>query len=249
QLLALGGQEAAAQQVMARARARLPGDALLVDAPQAPACQPRTGRAAPPAVSPMPLGEAPAHNAAVVASGVLLADGRHALVPARALEGAQRVWLRNGLGRSTRAELVRHDASGGVTLLRLLTPLDAPADLAVAPREAFAGSQAFVVGYRIDTTGRPAWPQLCLGFLAAVPGHDGPRPLGMALPEGSAGAPVFDSAGRLVGMALPGDTPALLTAQHFGVDVALPTSAGATALPLDELYERALRVSLQVLRE
>lgn len=251
-LLFLGGQEAVAQQVLTRATQRLPQDALLAETRErlSPAFVPGTPNHPWP-YRPEALGDTIAPHARVAGSALLLPDATHALAPLSLLEGGGTLWVRNGLGRSTRAEVLRRDEASGFGVLRLAQPLDAPAALALAPREAFPGSPGFVVGYTVDTAAQPAWPRLSAGFLGMPAPDAGARRLGIDVPNGSAGAPVFDNLGRLVGIVLP----ATADRQHRlssvaslrGVMAAQPEPASGTR-PLDELYEQALRSSLQLIR-
>lgn len=245
-LLSLGGQAAAAQAVLSRAHQRLPAEPML----QRPlASCPSPGHApVPVSFQPPPLGVALPAGAAVVGGAVLLDDARQALAPLSLVDGDGPLWVRNGLGRARSATVVSRDAEAGTALLQLAEPLDAPGTLARVPREAFPGTPAFVAGYRADIEARPAWPQLCVGFLGS-PARDGSgRALGVGVEDGSVGAPVFDGAGRLVGLVAPAGrtgSVSLLPARQL---VAFEPSTEAGPLPIDELYERSLRRSLQLIR-
>ena len=245
-LLGLGGQAAAAQDVIARARQRLPAEPMLqVPVTSCPA-QARETSSVP--LQPPPLGAAVPAGAAVVGSAVLLDDARQALAPLALVDGDGPLWVRNGLGRAQSATVVSRDAEAGTALLQLAAPLDAPGTLARAPREAFPGSPAFVAGYRADTEARPAWPQLCPGFLGS-PARDGSgRALGVRVEDGSVGAPVFDGAGRLVGLVAPAGRTGSVTLLPARQLVAFEPSSDASPLAIDELYERSLRRSLQLIR-
>ena len=206
----------------------------------------------------MQAGQPPPPRAARVASsGVLIDAGLRALVPSAAVEGATRVWVRDGLGRTTEAS--RDDARRGlepfgVAVLRLAAPL-AAADAMLAPRDPFAGSAGHAIEYAASADAVPSWPSLHQGFFGAFEGRDGLRRLGIALLPGSHGGPVFDAAGRLAGIALPGHDGQGLLLPASMLRAALPAvappperSAGATTrMPIDEVYEHALRVALQVL--
>lgn len=272
-LLRVGGQGAFSQQLLHETLARSPDDKVATETRRALAApSPRaTGsllelphRMAPQTLMlddqlPFPDG------AQVVDSGVLLDGGLRALVPVSGVTGAQRVWVRNGLGQTTEAviePLPETHRMLGLTSLRLLSPLDA-GEVQLAPHDPFAGSPGFAMAYAAtpdaaaDAT--PAWPWLHQGFLGAFSGQTGMRKLGIPLPVGARGGPVFDAAGRLAGMALRGGGD-----QHLMVPVSLfrdvlkqpsnsseplspPGGSAGTRMPLDEGYERALKVSLQVI--
>jgi hypothetical protein len=273
-LLRAGGHEAVAQRVMNETAARAPNDAVvqatlrafaspsgaaagaMLEAPQRMASEVimREGQAPPPSTS------------RVVANGVLIDGGRFAWVPTAALDGARRFWVRNGLGHTT--EAIRDEAPNalgpfGITRLRLTAPIDPGnvGDTALAPRDPFAGSPGHAIEYAAAADSAPAWPRLRLGFFGAFEGDGGLRKLGIELPPGPHGGPVFDAAGRLAGIALPSASgqgvmlPAsmLRAAMVTAAQVPEPGSASAASaapaprVPSDEVYERALRVALQVI--
>lgn len=72
------------------------------------------------------------------------------------------------------------------------------------------------------------------------------------MPSGPRGGPVFDAAGRLIGIAMASEQgDALLAASSLRGSVPnLPADERTTAarIALDELYERALRQTVQVLQ-
>ena len=124
------------QRTLKAALERAPQDAVLLETRRALAAPLPTASAAllqtPHRMAPQPvmLGGQPAvpADARVVASGVLLAGGTLALVPRSAVvdaspQGAP-VWVRNGLGQTTRAQIAATDQKalnalyGGVAFLR-----------------------------------------------------------------------------------------------------------------------------------
>jgi hypothetical protein len=273
-LLRAGGQDAVATQVLNETAARTPTDAVvqatlrafalssgvasgaMFEAPQ---------RMAPEAI--MPEGQAPPPSTSrVMASGVLIDGGRVALVPTVALDGARRFWVRNGLGHTT--EATRDEAphalgTFGLTRLRLTAPLDPgnAGDAALAPRDPFAGSPGHAIEYAAAPDAAPAWPWLRVGFFGAFEGDGGLRKLGIELPPGPHGGPVFDAAGRLAGIALPSASGqgvmlpasvlrAAMPAPAQGPEPSSASAASASRAPhvaSDEVYERALRVAVQVI--
>jgi hypothetical protein len=230
QLLELGGQSAPAQQLRV-------GVADVGDRHWAP----------------YPSGESVPPAARRVGSALLLPDGRRAIAPRGALRPAPSVWLRNGLGRTVRAEVEAGDAPSELVLLDLVEPLDVPPTWRRAAREAFAGSAGHVIGVPPAATPEPAWPQLSLGFIGAQTQDGRDRRLGVEVPAGTSGAPVFDVAGRVVGITLPPAADGQPRLAGIGAIEALAgplpviVAAPAERLPLDELYERAMRTSLQLL--
>lgn len=188
-----------------------------------------------------------------VATGLLLAEGQLALVPAAALHDAGPLWLRNGLGRASRAAPAATDAAlaeAGLALLHVQPALSPPMPLQRAPRPAFAGSPALrVAALRLDSAA-PAWPLLQAGFLGRMD-RDGRQALGWPGGATVGGGPVFDAVGRLVGLALPGadGQERLLAAAQLAPLQALPATTEARGRTPDEVYEAALPWVAQLLTQ
>ena len=266
-LLRIGGQEAYARQVLDAAIKRSPGDDVVNATQRAFDAAPSLASGAllerPHRMAPHPLtyaGSTPvAPRARTLASAVLLGDGRFALASAGDLKAARRLWVRNGMGQTTAAVIDRAFTDSGLVLLALERALPGSAQLAVAPRDPFAGSPGFVIDFAASTDATPQWPMLHAGFFAG--GAAGAtRALGIATSTGSSGAAVFDAGGRWVGVTLPSaaDSTAprwLPLSQLRGLlgDL-LPTplasgSATPARIGADEAYERSLPLVLQVLVE
>jgi tetratricopeptide (TPR) repeat protein len=248
-LLHVGGQSVIAARLLDDALQRAP------DAMALRLARDELARAWPRPSGPLldaPLRSAPhAHGAvvptpgvAVLGTAVLLADGRHALVARETLAGATHCWLRNGLGRTVHAEPAV--PAGDWALLRLADPLPAAAlDASHAPL--FAGSPIATCEYAPMADDLPAWPVLRQGFAGRVPAQ-GARALGIVMPSGARGGPVFDRAGRLAGVSrggLSGDR--LVAAAELPLDFPVDASRAAEPVPLDVVYESALRLTLQVI--
>ncbi len=294
-LLAAGGQGAFAQRLLGEVGQRLPGDVLIQDVrqrlqptsampdslPLAPARFAPTGTGIDAAIatdagtpaSPVPrVPPVPENAARVVSTGVLINQGRHVIAPSAVLSGASRMWVRNGLGRTVQARLEHHIENLGVALLKLDKPLDAAPEVAVPERDAFPGTPAYAIEYAradadtdADTAAAPAWPWLRTGFLGPVDSATGARRLGIGLPPGPRGGPVFDTSGRLVGLALAqpgqpgqsGQLDRLLPVSALGKALggkglqdalgAGPARPDAPRMALDEVYERALTMTLQII--
>lgn len=276
-LLSLGAQQVVADQTLAAAERREPGHAMLKAVrqqlasgemrPAGPLLQ------APARLAPLATGASVHGQARVVASALLLADGTHALAPLHALpQGGGALWLRNGLGQTVSASLAREatgaaqavhvalDASqaapaSGLVLLRLASPLPVAGGEQVPSRDAFAGSPMFAMDYPLDASGQAAWPVMRAGFLGMPTSGSSPptQRLGVALPgrtDSPHGGPVYDHGGRLIGVAvgagqlLPLSVLRAEFGERFGVmsPVPRPSQIGA-----DEVYERAMKTTLQVL--
>ncbi len=204
--------------------------------------------------APYPVGDAAPPQARVIGSAVLLPDGRQAVTSQGLVGTGTPTWLRDGLGRTVRAELVRSDTGSGLALLQLARPLG-PTGMALAARDPFPGVPGYVVAFAPSTSAAAAWPQLSPGFLGRYRPGGGDRWLGIDNID-SEGAPVFDGGGQLAGISLPAGTDGRLRLGSIGALRALAGYApdGAPALParrapVDEIYEQALRSALQVLAE
>jgi hypothetical protein len=260
-LLRIGGQEAYARQVLDAAIQRSAGDQVLGAAQRAFTAETSLANGVlldrPHRMAPYPLqytGPTPlASHARVQASAVLLGDGRFALAPCAGLAGGRRLWLRNGIGRTSAAAVDRIFADSGLALLVLEQPLPGSAQLAIAPRDPFAGSPGFVIDFAPSADATPQWPLLHAGFFAAG-GAGATRPLGIATSAGAAGAAVFDAGGRWVGITLQGDRWLPISQLRGALGDLLPAplasdAAAPARIGADEAYERSLTVVLQVLAE
>ena len=270
-LLRVGGQDHFANQLLGKVVERAPGDPV-VGAVQEALAQPSplaTGvllevphRLAPQSVMRAEQLPPPA-GARHVASGTLAGRGQVALVPASATQGAQRLWVRNGLGHMTEA---RVDPSApaavreqGLELLQLLAPLGS-GPVRLAERDPFAGSPGLVASYVASPQADAAWPWLTQGFFGAFEGASGLRRMAITGAPGGQGGPVMDAAGHLAGISLRGDKGRALMVPvslfREAVDslgdlspAARPANdpAPVARIGLDEAYEQALQITLQVL--
>jgi hypothetical protein len=261
-LLHIGGQGAVAQRLISEASGHGAGQLLVASVQgQLKSAQPRaTGSLLAPPLRLAPYGESkglPA-SARVAGSGLLMASGKQALVPLALLSHVPRsgpMWVRNGLGQLSPAKLHQRLPALGLALLQLQTALPA-APIALAPADAFAGSVGFAVEYVAAPDATPAWPLLRTGFMGSVVKQEAEkRLLGIDMPPGPRGGPVFDAAGRLAGLARPGQPgqpDQLVTASQLrkalGDTVAAPLPAGAAPpVAMDQIYESSLRTTLQLI--
>jgi hypothetical protein len=255
-LLQLSGQRDFALRLLQQARQRLPADALLTEM-QAQLASPTPSVTAallktPARLAPYASGARPPDQAVLVANGLLIDAGRHALVPSAAVNGARELWLRDGLGRTRPARVERQLPTLPLTLLTLdgETFGDAPLVVAAA-RDAFPGSPGYTLSYTASSDATPAWPWLRVGFLGGLlPGGE-QRRLGIELPSHALpGGPVFDVNGQLVGLAAAESTlmPVSALQAELGPMLAAPAPQATPArVAADELYERSLKTTLQVI--
>jgi len=260
-LLHLSGQPRVAQETLERALERLPTDAVLLATRELlHAAQPQPAGVllqTPARFAPLPRAAAglPALPARFrgLASGVLV-DPATVLTATAAIAGHERVWVRDGLGRTTGARITHRDAPSGLAELRLDTPLAlAGPALAMPARDPFPGSPAFTVAY-VTQGETPAWPMLRIGFVGGPASQPGLHLPGQALPADASGGALFDNGGRLIAVttqAEGGGAHAVLPSRLRASGATMPPTANdaPARLPLDELYERALSRVVQVLSE
>lgn len=255
-LLHAGGQQRVASRLLDSAFAAAPADAVLLAVRERLASPSPTATGAllvPPARF-APYATGAAAEGRTVASAVLIDGGRRALASV-AVGGL--LWLRNGIGGTARASVERRFevAGAALTLLRLETPLPSPENVAVAERVPFAGSVGVAVEYAATPArSEAAWPWLRLGFFGRAPSATALPALGIDMPPGPRGGPVFDDAGRLVGLALRTVdmrdllVPAAMLPDELRALLGVPSPGGPTPrAPLDLTYERSLLLALQVI--
>lgn len=259
-LLHLGGQHDIALKTLEKAQQRMPGDAALARVAELfqgnakmEAVLQKSQQPFPASERLMPYayGAAVPANAQVKGTAILLKGGRLAIAPAESVGKTDRLWVRNGLGRTVRASVKQTDTRTGLALLALDKALDEP-DTRLASAEAFAGSPAYAFGYQPGNGQEAAWPKTSVGFLGKVLDTSNNRPLGFEVPSGATGTPVVDLKGRLVGIVL---APLSEGKPRLGALSAIRQLAPSTAaalgdnanLPLADLYEQAMRMALQVI--
>lgn len=248
-LLHLGGQPRIAAQMLERARGRAPDDPVLAAAAaliRSPTPAPGGRLLEPPwRFAPYsPESESLPPSARVAASGVMI-DPSTVLAPAAAV-GDTPLWVRDGLGRLAAVAAVRR-RDADIAELELERPLG-EAPLAWPARDPFPGSPAYAIEFAAGSPA-PAWPILRSGFLGK-PNAPGLYALSIDLPGGPRGGPVFDAAGRLAGLAVRGGDgrDRLVPASRLRNRAAEPAAGAAPSrIAPDEIYERGLAVTVQVI--
>ena len=276
-LLHVGGQPALAQRLLAGSESRMPGNPVVAAVQQQlRSNQPvATGQLLAPPTRLAPYGDSKGlpDNARVTGTALLLPSGTGALLPLYLWPRSGKLWLRNGLGQLVKARIDKKFVDLKLALVRLDGPLPVPEDLQVASAEAFPGSPGFAVEYVSTPDAAPAWPVLRIGFLGGTKGDSNERLLGIDMPAGPRGGPVFDGSGRLIGLALqgssgtastPGAAPvgddrlipvpqlrkalseAIASEQLIAQDIPSPARPRPRGL-VDKIYESSLKTSLQVI--
>lgn len=249
-LLAVGGQHAEARKRVTAAREQWPGERPLAWVERQILGRETPPEPAPRSLRPYATGSAVPASARVIGTAVLV-DARTALAANDAVGRIDAVWVRDGLGRTRSAVVLRRDEALGLAVLRLPDPLDG-ATVAPAARDPFPGSPAFFAGYAAGD-GSSAWPMLRPGFLGPVQATTGERTLGERLLAARSAEPVFDHAGRMVGLGMQGRADAARFVPRSAWGDLLPHAgavvaavAGQRIVP-ERIYELALRSTLQVI--
>ena len=247
-LLHVGDQQAAAERILDEALARAPADVVLTQLRR------RMTTGAGGVLAPVGVLPGPDASAVMKGSGVLLADGRRALAPSSAVAGARTLWVRNGLGQARRAVVESVFGREGLALLKLDGSLAPPDGYGGAGGKSFPGSLAYYAGYAMNGGAETQWPALQHGFIGMPVKGSQAMSLRMEPGKGSHGGPVFNAEGALAGIALrgPSGEQVLLPVGQIGQmlgESALPVAAatGGPRMPIEHVYENAMRVSLQVL--
>ncbi len=257
-LLQMGGQHAVAQRLLNDTLARQPGNEfMLAVAKQLGSNKPLADASlllAPTRLAPYGEMKGLASHARVAGSAVLLADGVHALAPLALLAASGKVWVRNGMGQLRKARIQQRHRVLGVAMLTLERALPVMEGLQSHTGPVFPGSAGYVLEYVTHDYGTAAWPLLNVGFIGNPVGKGAQLALGVELKDGSGGGPVFDAAGRLLGLAVatPHGSPRLVSTQDLQHVLDRPLAPPAPSGPapramLDQLYEAGLKTGLQLI--
>lgn len=257
-LLHAGGQRAAALRVLDEFKQRSPAEPLAIAAHaelsvNAPLASGRMLEA-PARLAPYGSTAGLPATARVVGTGVLLGSGDRVLAPLASMPTASRVWVRNGVGELRRARLERRSTPTQLAVLRLDDALPADQQLKVASRDPFPGSIGYTVEYVASADAVPRWPILHSGFIGMPTADGAHRELGIDVPAGARGGPVFDAQGNLTGIAVPvqSGTDRVVTVSQLrdllgpGTAASATLQAGARA-PVDQIYESALKTAVQII--
>jgi hypothetical protein len=125
---------------------------------------------------------------------------------------------------------------------------------ALARRDPFPGSPGYLIEYAAGAGVEPVWPLMRIGFMGAASAAAGVYALGIDAPAGPRGGPVFGGGGQWIGLAAARDSggDAIVLASRLQALVPeVPPAARADDrapnLAADELYERALAVTVEVI--
>ncbi len=256
-LLFLGGQQVAARSVVENALRRAPVDPVVLFVAAAVNSDAATQEGlplSPPArLAPYPMPMVTPRGVRMIASGTLIDRGQRVVVPGKGLAMGTPILVRNGLGQMSRGRVERILRGSGASIVVLERPLSQPEQMSLVTRDPFPGSVAYAVEFAVTADPSARWPMLHTGFAGSPLGPTKGRALGIALPAGPRGGPVFDDRGRLAGIALPGNNgpdrlllPSELRASGAKRVEVAPAAADPQRIGIDEIYERALQITVQV---
>lgn len=256
-LLHLGGQEAAAKRILVEAQARIPGNAVLDGVQRRIAAGPASSSGKPDVERAfMPYSLPPLRAAAAVmsGSGVLIDGGHYALVSLASVAHARHIWVRNGLGQLRQAAVENRFEKDGMALLKLDQSLPLTEEFMTASRDPYPGSVVYAIEYAMVRSAQPDWPVLRHGFLGNPSGNSPNWELGITMPIGPHGGPVFDASGALAGvtMSTPQGNAMFLPISRMrrmlGDRLGPPGQAmKGVRIAIEEVYENAMRATVQVL--
>lgn len=188
-------------------------------------------------------------------NGATLLDELHAVTPFTPSLATKKLWLRNGLGITVGAKLVKVLPEHHVAILQLEKPMPIAHRMVVANKPTSLGNLAYVIGYFTATKSDMAqWPILRADFTGMPAVSDDAGKWLLHIHSVMAGAPVFNPSGELMGISLNTDNSSQLLPINEVVklisqgqeETAQPTKANPS---MSELYEFALTTSLQLLAE
>ncbi|MDD5035532.1 MAG: trypsin-like peptidase domain-containing protein [Methylococcaceae bacterium] len=141
----------------------------------------------------------------IVANGLIIDSGRRVVTTTRVIEKIQgEVQIRNGLGQVRKARVERRYDEEGLAMLRLTQPY--PANWSLKPERMTAPDGikfCFVLGHAVADGLDSAYPLIGPGVVfRAATGVGGLMQITSELSRDHSGSPVFDSTGRLIGIAL-----------------------------------------------
>ncbi len=135
-------------------------------------------------------------------SGFVIDQGRYVITNAHVIHGAQKIQVRNGLGKVRQAHPIAIHDEEDLAVLELDAPY--PAEWALSRsqiEEPQPGRACVVLGYPLSDILGAKWPALTTGHVSRTQGKD-PNLIEItaALNSGNSGGPVVDHRGRLIGV-------------------------------------------------
>lgn len=204
-----------------------------------------------------------------VSNGAIIGDGTQAVTTLDTLKLGNnanylkpRIWIRNGLGKQTEAEVQQTFPQVNLALLKLKKPLVKNNTVAVVTQKpAAAGTPYYLSGYRLTTPQQADWPVIRIDILGISNADNAYK---THLPNLVAGSPAYNTSGDLIGVINPDPITAKMVVMplttllsHIQIAKSKDEAPTPTNSPnqnpllskkrLDELYEETMSTSIQVL--
>ena len=143
---------------------------------------------------------------AITGSGFIINEGRQVLTNKHVIEGAYKIFVRNGFGELRYATLERISEYDDLALLTLDTPYEPGYSLTVPDNyQLRAGQSALVMGFPLTFALGDSAPSLTQGIVSKTTGFGddpGTYQLTSKLNKGNSGGPIFSDTGELIGVAV-----------------------------------------------
>tara|TARA_Y100001970_G_scaffold107888_1_gene134959 strand:+ start:3303 stop:5054 length:1752 start_codon:yes stop_codon:yes gene_type:complete len=164
-----------------------------------------------PRYSPSPLNEIepfPIYQGqeAYAGSGFIINNGKQIITNKHVIEGAKKIFIRNGLGELRIAEVDKISAYDDLALLTLDKPYDKSFSLSIPDNYKLrTGQSALVMGFPLASELGESSPSLTQGIVSKVTGlgdNIGTFLITSKLNKGNSGGPIFSDTGELIGVAV-----------------------------------------------
>jgi hypothetical protein len=195
----------------------------------------------------------------------VLNDGIHVITTAQQLKKEKTLKVINGLGETKTAHRDSLFINENLALLILESPIKISRAITITNKPAFPGTPIYLIGYSSFDQNQAKWPQLkidILGTPSDIPGSGYP----IHIPENIAGSGVYNQHGDLLGVSSWNSAqnnvmiPLNSVLAYLSTKIQNTTSsessskfkniaAIATQPAMDEIYETALKNSVQILGE
>ena len=204
---------------------------------------------------------------AITGSGFIINEGKQIITNKHVVEGAYKIFVRNGFGELRYATIEKLSEYDDLALLTLDTPYNSDYSITIPDNYNLrAGQSALIMGYPLVSHLGESSPSFTQGVVSKTTGFfddPGTYQLTSKLNKGNSGGPVFSDSGELIGVAVQKINTTLLI-KHDGyiiedVNIAIHVdrvkrflqssepSENFEKLELDDLYELRLPSVVMVL--
>jgi serine protease Do len=143
---------------------------------------------------------------AYTGSGFITSKGGEIITNRHVIEGAKRLYVRNGLGELRAAEILKLSETDDIALLKLDEPFNSEFSIEIPINyPAKPGQEAFVIGYPLADILGENKPSITQGIISKSTGmYDDPNTFQITakLNQGNSGGPIFTREGNILGIAV-----------------------------------------------